>query len=324
MSEHDRESGTPAAILELIRESVRRWRFVTAVVVATAAIALLLTLVMTPVYQASVTVLPRGDSARLGLLGSLFDVSGLSTAGGAGNEVLYAKILVSDDVLMDVIDRTWTYRGSATPVTLYEVLGIDHHPGEEGALDRDRAELMERLRDGMIGMTRDKTTGFMTVRVRVPRDPVLAAELANALVDRLDRYNIGTSTSRAGRQLRFLEARLLDVRRELTAAEDSLVDFVERNRAYREAPVLNQRYQRLQREAEATNAVWIELRRQVELTRLEEQRQLTTLDILDRAVAPVKPVTPDLLLNLIVAVCLGLVVAEIAIEARLLRRAGIV
>ncbi len=324
MSEHDRESGSPAAILELLRESVRRWRFVTAVVVAAAAIALLLTLVMTPVYQATVTVLPRGDSARLGLLGSLFDVSGLSAAGGAGNEVLYAKILVSDDVLEDIIGRTWTYRGSAAPVTLYKVLDIDRHPGVDGATDRDRAELMKRLRDGMIGMTRDKTTGFMTVRVRVPRDPALAAELANALVDRLDRYNIGSSTSRAGRQLRFLAARLQDVRRELTAAEDSLVDFVERNRAYREAPILNQRYQRLQREAEATNAVWIELRRQVELTRLEEQRQLTTLDILDRAVAPVKPVTPDLMLNLIVAVCLGFVVAEIVVEASLLRRAGIV
>ena len=324
MSEYDRESGSPAAILELLRESLRRWRFVTAMVVAAAVVALLLTLVVTPVYQATVTVLPRGDSARFGLLGSLFDVSGLSAAGSAGNEVLYAKILVSDDVLVDIIERTWTYRGSATPVTLYEVLGIDRHSGEDGVRDRARAELMERLRDGMIGMTRDKTTGFMTVRVRVPRDPALAAELANALVDRLDEYNIGTSTSRAGRQLRFLEARLLDVRRELTAAEDSLVDFVERNRAYRDAPILNQRYQRLQREAEATNAVWIELRRQVELTRLEEQRQLTTLDILDRAVAPVKPVTPDLLLNLIVAGCLGFVAAVIVVEVRLLRRAGIV
>lgn len=324
MSEQDRESGSPAAILELLRELLRRWRFVAAMVVAAAVVALLLTLVVTPVYQATVTVLPRGDSARFGLLGSLFDVSGLSTAGGAGNEVLYAKILVSDDVLADIIDRTWAYRGSATPVTLFEVLGVERHSGEEGVRDRDRAELMERLRNGMIGMTRDKTTGFMTVRVRVPRDPALAAELANALVDRLDEYNIGTSTSRAGRQLRFLEARLLDVRRELTAAEDSLVDFVERNRAYRDAPLLNQRYQRLQREAEATNAVWVELRSQVELTRLEEQRQLTTLDILDRAVAPVKPVTPDLLLNLIVAVCLGFVAAAIVVEVRLLRRAGIV
>ncbi|MBK9304873.1 MAG: hypothetical protein IPM94_13625 [bacterium] len=78
----------------------------------------------------------------------------------------------------------------------------------------------------------------------------------------------------------------------------------------------------MQREAEATNAVWVELRRQVGLTRLEEQRDLTTLDVLDRAAAPLDPIMPDLELNLLVATCLGFVIALGIVEGSLLRRSG--
>ncbi|NTV97049.1 MAG: hypothetical protein HGA75_16820, partial [Thiobacillus sp.] len=138
-----------------------------------------------------------------------------------------------------------------------------------------------------------------------------------------DRFNIDTSTSRASRQLRFLEDRLLEVRRELSRAEDELVAFVEGNRAYRESPLLLQRYQRLLRDVEASNAVWVELRRQVELTRLEEQRDLSTLEILDRAAPPPRPITPNLRLNLLVAVCLGLTVALAGVQAGIMRRTGV-
>ncbi|MBK9303876.1 MAG: hypothetical protein IPM94_08330 [bacterium] len=322
MQENDRDRVPTTAILQLVREATRRWKLVVAVVAGCLALAALLSLLMTPVYEATVTVLPRSDGARLGLLGSLFEVPGLSAGSGAGNEMLYAKILVSDDVLSSVIDRTWSYRGSPAPVTLYEVFGIDRRPGDAGHEGRARAKLTAKLRDGVVGMVRDKATGFMIVRVRAPRDPALAADMANALVDRLDRFNIGASTSKAGRQLRFLEERLTAVREELSAAEDALVEFVESNRAFRDSPLLNQRYQRLQREAEATNAVWVELRRQVELTRLEEQRDLTTLDVLDRAAAPLDPIMPDLELNLLVATCLGFVIALGIVEGSLLRRSG--
>ncbi|MBK7704111.1 MAG: hypothetical protein IPI34_15115 [bacterium] len=160
------------AILQLVREATRRWKLVVAVVAGCLALAALLSLLMTPVYEATVTVLPRSDGARLGLLGSLFEVPGLSAGSGAdGKEMLYAKILVSDDVLGSVIDRTWSYRGSPAPVTLYEVFGIDRRPGDAGHEGRARAKLTAKLRDGVVGMVRDKATGFMTVRVRAPATP---------------------------------------------------------------------------------------------------------------------------------------------------------
>ncbi|MBK6899700.1 MAG: hypothetical protein IPH09_10640 [bacterium] len=244
-------------------------------------------LLSTPIYQASVTVLPSNENANYGLIGFALRYPRSRRVGStAGNEGLYAKILTSEEVLSEIIDQHWNYRGSPQAVSLYEIYGVDERRNGSAPSPRARAELLKKLRDEAVTMNRDKSNGFMNVQVRVPRDPVLAAALANALVDRLDRFNIDTSTSRASRQLRFLQDRLQEVRRELSRAEDELVAFVEGNRAYRESPLLLQRYQRLSRDVEASNAVWVELRRQVELTRLEEQRDLSTLDILDRAAAP--------------------------------------
>jgi uncharacterized protein involved in exopolysaccharide biosynthesis len=322
MSDHLVESSSPTAIILLFRVARKRWRFVSLVVAAFVVLAMAWSLLSTPIYQASVTVLPSNENANYGLIGSLLDIPALAVGSTGGNEALYAKILTSEEVLSEIIDQHWNYRGSPQAVSLYEIYGVDERRNGSAPSPRARAELLKKLRDEAVTMNRDKSNGFMNVQVRVPRDPVLAAALANALVDRLDRFNIDTSTSRASRQLRFLQDRLQEVRRELSRAEDELVAFVEGNRAYRESPLLLQRYQRLSRDVEASNAVWVELRRQVELTRLEEQRDLSTLDILDRAAAPPRPITPNLRLNLLVAVCLGLTVALAGVQAGIMRRTG--
>ncbi len=59
-------------------------------------------------------------------------------------------------------------------------------------------------------------------------DPKVAAAMANAYVEELDRFNRLTRTSSARRTREFIEERLAVVRRDLAAAEDRLRDYQQR------------------------------------------------------------------------------------------------
>jgi len=72
--------------------------------------------------------------------------------------------------------------------------------------------------------------GIITLSVK-DEDPNMAAALANAFVEELDKVNKGMVTT-AGRRTRiFVEERLKDVKIDLTKAEETIKAFQERNRA---------------------------------------------------------------------------------------------
>ncbi len=62
-------------------------------------------------------------------------------------------------------------------------------------------------------------------------DPKLAAQIANAYPEQLDRLWAKFGTGRAGRQRRFIAEQLEKTRKDLIAAEESLKSFQQRNRA---------------------------------------------------------------------------------------------
>lgn len=72
--------------------------------------------------------------------------------------------------------------------------------------------------------------GMISISVK-DENPELAATLANAFVEELDKVNKGMVTT-AGRRMRvFVEGRLKDVKVDLTKAEETIKAFQERNRA---------------------------------------------------------------------------------------------
>ncbi len=72
--------------------------------------------------------------------------------------------------------------------------------------------------------------GMISISVK-DENPEMAATLANAFVEELDKVNKGMVTT-AGRRMRvFVEGRLKDVKVDLTKAEETIKTFQERNRA---------------------------------------------------------------------------------------------
>jgi len=305
MTEGQTRSGSGEELIEFSKTILRRWKLVVIVVGFCAMVGVGVSFLQTPVYEAEVTLLPRVDNGPSGIFGSMLNMSMLSMLSNQGNELLYYNILVSDSVLMELVKHDWPTKDSDTPKSLFEIFEIEFD-GDDPLEDRVATTQMRNiLRYGVVGMNRDKLTGFMQIRARVPRDPELAAALANEVVKLLDRFNVGISTSRAGEKRQFLNKSLQEVKRELEAQEMELVEFVKENRSFGKSPLLLQQHQRLEREVDATTAVWVELRRQLEMSRMEEQQELSSIDVLDWATIPIYPVEPNMVLNFLIGLCLG-------------------
>jgi len=203
-------------------------------------------------------------------------------------------------------------RNSSLVPTLYE-----RFPIRSGDARADSVRLLDRLvRPGLlarlISPTRDSAhmefaalrelrsrvaadiserTGLVTVVVRL-RDPVLAAALANRLVDRVDEFNAYTNQTRAGATRVFLEGRTRETGRALRQAESDLATFHSTNRDFRSSPTLALEESRLQRQVEIHQQVYLSLVEKLESARIDEVKDTPVLTRVERATPPVKKSFP--------------------------------
>lgn len=306
--------GAPELFADLVAALLRRWWLLGALTLGGAVLGLVYARVAPPVYQAKVALLPRQEANSFGLLGSVMELSGLPMFGNTGNEELYGKILLSETLLSRLEARAWTLPDRGDGAVLADLLDVEARDDDDARARSHR--LRQKLRREVLSLSRDNSTGYMELRATVKGDPELAAALANAAADELDAFNVELSTTRAGHQLGFLEERLQAAVDELDRNEKALTSFVEENRAYRESPALTREYRRLEREVEASTTVWIELRKQAELSRLESRKELSSLDVLDRAAVPVRPAAPNKVLDVVLGACLGFAAAVLLVLRR--------
>ncbi|MCP4547815.1 MAG: hypothetical protein GY835_15240 [bacterium] len=294
------------------------WRRRLAVVAITGVVtlaALIYSLLLTPVFTAHVTILPqiRTDGSAA-LFGQVMGMTGLNLGGAsASHEELYARILTSDRILDAAIARRW--QDGDGEVSLYDAFDIETDSKEQtGAVSSYR--LKGILRTDVISFSRDKLTGYMELRVSVPRDPSLAAELANYLIAQLEEYNQSFKRTKAAEQREFIADRLVEVKADLDLQEERRTGFIKTNRSYSTSPDLLQEYNRLSREVQATTSVWVELRKQLEIAKIDENKELISLDILDPATIPVKRSSPNRKKLTLIGLILGAALSVVWVVAR--------
>ncbi len=124
------------------------------------------------------------------------------------------------------------------------------------------------------------------------REPSLAAEVLNTVIAETDKFMRLKKTTNASEQLKWIEERLTQVEAELRNAEDALKNFRERNRRVADSPQLLLEQERFMRDVQVKSTVFIELKRQAELAKIEEIKNITIVNVLDEARAPVKKERP--------------------------------
>ena len=256
-----------------------RRRRLAVLAVGGAVAAFALSFLLPLVYVASV-MLVEAPSSGLGTvppqLGMMEQQFGLGLGALSGGISTYPDIVRSRQLLTRLLASRFPTERNRT------VLLLDRLTRPAPAAQR--LDLGIRKLRRLVDAALDRRNGILTVRVSLD-DPVLAAAVATATCATLQDIVVHSMNTQAGANRRFIEARLADARRDLARAEDALRGFRENNlRA--SSPRMITEEARLARETRTQEEIMLTLTRQYEIARVEEQKNVPVINVLDPAVAP--------------------------------------
>jgi uncharacterized protein involved in exopolysaccharide biosynthesis len=289
------ENALKQAVYEIWDHRKRILQFVA----AATLFAFVLSFALPNQYRAMTTILPESGQSKASTLGGLADLAAL--AGVSTNEgkisKLYPTILTSETILQSILYNRYVVAGNTDSVDLIQFWGLDRSNPTK-ALEQGIAILRARL-DASV----DFRTDVVTVTV-VMESPELAAETLNRLVHAMDRFLRESKRTNASEQRSWIGTRLIEVKDELSRAENNLKGFREKNRRILDSPQLLLEQDRLARQVQINSTVYVELTKQYEIARIEELKNIPLVNVLDPARPPAAKHQPKHLL--IVATTLGI------------------
>lgn len=252
------------------------------IIILTTIITLLsagYSLIVSETFKSSVTILPESGGGRMSSLGGLSDLAalaGVNVPSEASLTKLYPSIIKSEAVLQKVILKKYQTKKNKDSLNLIQIWEIEaptFQKSYEAALKTIREELKVNL---------DNKTSLLTLEIET-EDAQLSADILNYIVGQLDNFIQTKKTSSAGNQKVFVEGRLIEVKEELTIAENRLKDFREQNRMIVTSPELLLQQERLLREVIINTTIYTELKKQFEVAKIEEVKDIPIINVMDKA-----------------------------------------
>ena len=290
------------SVLDVATVLLRHWRLVLGFPFVSALVAAGVSLLMPPSFTATVAFFPEaGPTPRLpaglaGLVGQL----GISADGGATQSPrFYADVVKSRALLERALQSHYLNPTASTDsVRLLDILDI------HGRNAADRLANGAQVLQTRITTQVDVQTGVVRLNARFP-DPVLAAAVANHLIDYLNDFNTQTRQSQARERRKFVEQRATAAEGELRTAEEDLRKFYERNRTWQGAPQLTFEEGRLRRQVDLRQEVYLTLRREYETARIQEVNDAPVITVIESAVPPQQRSRPHRKVMVAFALLLG-------------------
>lgn len=268
-------------LLDLLLVLARHKKMIAKVTVVAALLAVGISLLMTNIYTGTAKILPpqqsqSSASAMLSQLGGLAGMAG-SSLGIKNPNDLYVAMLKSRNI-MEKIAKRFNLQKIYEQETLTGTLKV-----LEGSTD------ISSGKDGVI-----------TVEVS-DKDPQLAANMANAFIEELDKLMQTYSLTDASQKRTFFDQQLRQAKDKLTDAELVLDKTPNTSLEYLNA-LRNLKYQ---------EAVWGILANQFEMAKLDEAKDYPLIQILDKATPPEKKSKPKRSLIVILATLVAFFLAVI-------------
>lgn len=308
-------SAEDVSLLDLLIPLVRRAKLLIGLPLACALLAGLGSLALPPMFTAQTSLTPVSSSSTGGLSGSaLASLAGLagqlgvsSGTGGAIAPEFFAEILKSRELLTGTLESRFHDPGSTgAERPLLDILRI------KGRTQQERLNRGIRVFAKAIKTRVDRATGIVTLEVSA-RDPQLAADIANRMRVILNDFNLERRQSQSREQARFTRERLAEAEGELRQAERAVLGFLQANRQYRGAPLLEFQAGQLQRAVELKQEVYVSLVKAYDEARIAEVRDTPVITTIDSAVPPDMRSSPRPVLNSVIALLAGGVFALVLV-----------
>jgi uncharacterized protein involved in exopolysaccharide biosynthesis len=254
----------------------------------------------TPIYESTSKWLP--STKQENNLSGLAALAGINIGNERDNELVYDEILRSPQFLKALLDKKWpTLKDSITLEELWE-------------FDEVRATIKiphvnpDLYIQQMIFQKLEEVISYSTAEVLVLKinisDPVLAQSMNQFILNRLQWYNETQRLGQAKRERVFIQKRLGVFENSLEKAENTLLNFRNRNTLVT-SPKLLLTQERLLREVEIHGKLTLEFRKQLELAKVEEVKESQEITLVQEPTYPILRAKPRRKIILIGSALIG-------------------
>jgi len=247
-------------------------------------------------YCSNASILPSGKGDNLSLLKEMTGLSGLGSENNENSSTLYPKILNSRQIKEAVINYHYSFGTTTqTGFTLKEYFGT--------TID----EYLLRKLDNITSVDQDKSTGLITIAVTTEY-PGLSQAIVRQYLAELENYNLYRRKSSGRERIKYLDRELAERKTELKQAEDDLEQYQMANRNWDMTtdPEILSNLIRKKREILAKSETYLFLKTQYDLAKLEAQKDIPIVRILDNPSLPLVKSGPQRLMIILLSGLAGI------------------
>ena len=186
------------------------------------------------------------------------------------NKIIYHEYDI-DGKKLNLID-VWSIRGEKPIINISQIPELTEK-------DRKYSLAKQRLKT-KIKFNENKKTGLNTISVIIKKYPDLTIQVAEQIYNAILVYSSEVTNVKAKEKSMFIEKRLNEVGFKLEQDENELIEFLGKNKDLN-SPALAIERTRIQRKINVNNAIFNSLSNQLELARIEEKNNTSSVFILD-------------------------------------------
>lgn len=291
---------SPIHLIDLLNVVLRRrWLIVSGVFLLVLLVGVV-SKRMTPTFTTSAKFLPSKDPDLSSRMSDFVGANDIGSFEKNATSPFYLELLRSKTFLERVVTREFrsTRLGGETDlIGFWEV---------EGDSDGERLAKATETLSRALTSKMDLRTGILTVTFSAS-EPALAADVLNAVLDELVKYSQEVRGERTKQNRAFIEKQLAESQARLSEAENRFTEFSRRNVRVVGLPEVEAERDKVKRAVTIQEEVYLTLRKQLELAKIEEQEKRTSIEVIDRAVAPLRKSAPSVLKNVVLAAFVAMV-----------------
>lgn len=263
-------------VVEIISTLWSSRKLIVSIVGGASILAIVICLFLPKYYKSTTTILPETEKSKLGSLGGLSDLASLAgvNAGEGSLVKLYPTIIKSEAVLRNVLYARYRSAAFKDSVNLLEYWEI------EASTPELAYELALKALQDDLEVSMEVKTNVVTMSTET-KEPQLSADIINKVTSELDQFIRTKRRTNASEQRKWIEVRLLEVKRDLEKSENALREFREKNRRVIDSPQLLLEQERLIRDVQINTALYVELKKQYELIKIEEIKNIPIINVMD-------------------------------------------
>jgi uncharacterized protein involved in exopolysaccharide biosynthesis len=213
-------------------------------------------------------------------------------------------LITTPEILRRIATHPFSFGDSTTLrksfIELYEI--------DEGSPGPTLDAAIEKLSDDILRVAVNPETGVVRVTVR-SKWPRLSEQVAQEVLDEVNRFNLQTRQAQALAQQQFFRARADTAYAELQFSEDRLKAFLKANREFRSDPELAFTHDRLTRDLLTRQGIYTTLAEGYEQSRIEAVRNTPSVAVVEVPRVPLRADKRRFALRSAVAAFVGAVIA---------------